>query len=322
MLLAGSFLASVLGVAAVLWVADRLSLLAQPNERSFHAVAKPSIGGIAIVVPALAYLATVTDQPAALGFALGGGLLALLGLLDDLKELGAGLKFCVQIVGVGVLLHFMALDAPLPVVAVIGFGLLWHVNLYNFMDGIDGLAGAQAMLFLLGIQILSGGLLDWTGRLGWILTGATVGFLAFNWPPARIFMGDVGALFLGLVIGGLALELDRAGTVPIAASVILLTGFWFDASYTLCVRMLTRQRVTQGHRSHLYQRLAERLGHLHTTMTFLAYGLIWLLPLAWMSLRAPVWMMLWIGLAALPLLCAAVLFGAGLPGPTGNRTEG
>ena len=124
-------------------------------------------------------------------------------------------------------------------------------------------------------------------------------------------MGDVGALVLGLVIGALVIDLHRTGQVPAAASIILLTGFWFDASYTLCVRMLTGQPFTQAHRSHLYQRLSDRLGHLGTTSVFMVAGLIWLFPLAWLSMRYPGWTAAWISIAVLPYMAGAVTLRAG-----------
>jgi len=316
-LLIGSFLAALLLIEILLHVAGRFGLVAEPNERSFHEVPKPAIGGIAIVVPAMVYLgATVgNEQAAPTGLLLGGAALATIGLLDDLRELSAGLRFAVQLMAVAVLLWFMTPDMSVPVLLAIGFLLLWQVNLFNFMDGIDGIAGVQTLVFCVGVHFLGAGLMGWTGQLLWVVTGATLGFLAYNWPPAKIFMGDVGSLFLGLLIGGLAIEMARAQTIPIAASVILLTGFWFDASYTLCVRMLTGQRVTQAHRSHLYQKLAGQVGHLKTTAMFFGYGLVWLLPLAWLAMLFRTWALVWIGLAVLPLLVAAVVFKAGTTRP-------
>ncbi|MEM9624444.1 MAG: hypothetical protein AAF993_22580, partial [Pseudomonadota bacterium] len=178
------------------------------------------------------------------------------------------------------LLFSLQLGLPLWLLMLIAVAMVWFINLYNFMDGIDGIAAVQCLLFCVGVQILALQLPGWSGALVWLLSGATLAFLAFNWPPAKIFMGDVGSQFLGLLLGGLVLYLWQQDFVPLVGSLILLAGFWFDATYTLCVRMATGQAYTQAHRSHLYQRLAQRRGHLWTTVAFLLYGLAWLLPLA------------------------------------------
>jgi Fuc2NAc and GlcNAc transferase len=183
------------------------------------------------------------------------------------------------------------------------------------MDGIDGLAAAQALVFAAGAQIVALGVPGWTGDLLWLLCGCSVGFLVFNWPPARLFMGDVGSGFLGFLSGALALLLWWQQTLPLATSLILFSVFWLDTSYTLIVRMFTSQAFTQPHRSHLYQKLAARRGHSWTTVFYLVYALFWLLPLAWASVRltapsAAVW---WLLPALLPPLAAAGWLAAGLP---------
>ena len=314
-LLVGSFVLALALVALVAKLADRMALLAEPNERSSHQVAKPTIGGIAIVIPALGCLATAALQGEgiALGVLLGGAGLALLGLLDDLLDLGAGVRFFCQILAVIVVVYSLSLEFSVLMLAAVGFVLLWQVNLFNFMDGIDGIAATQVLIFGIGTQILGGGVSGWAGELELVLIGSTLGFLAFNWPPARIFMGDVGSLFLGLVTGVLAIELADSGRVPLVASIVLLTGFWFDATYTLCVRMVTQQKFTQAHRSHLYQRLTDRIGHLRTTLLFAAMGFGWLLTLARLAIEYPDWSLLIVLLAVLPYLTGAIVLRAGLP---------
>lgn len=307
-----SFLVSVCLTAMLIRLAPRFQLLAHPNARSSHQSVTPTMGGIAIVVPVLGVLLlTVDGDGSVVGLLAGAALLAVVGFLDDLRELGAGLRFLCQIIAVALLLYTLELPLGPFWLAVVGLLLLWHVNLFNFMDGIDGIAGVQTLLFCVGVILLAGGVTGTAGPVLWALCAASIGFLAFNWPPARIFMGDVGALVLGLVIGALVIDLHRTGQVPAAASIILLTGFWFDASYTLCVRMLTGQPFTQAHRSHLYQRLSDRLGHLGTTSVFMVAGLIWLFPLAWLSMRYPGWAAAWISLAVLPYMAGAVTLRAG-----------
>jgi Fuc2NAc and GlcNAc transferase len=318
MLLTGGFLVA-LGLEWLVWRGfDRLGVLAHPNARSSHAVATPTAGGIAFVLPLLAYLAwlgTLGSQPA-LALAAGGLALAAVGLWDDLREvsplLRAGLHVAVAVGFVSVLLSGSAWF----VLGLAAVALVWQINLYNFMDGIDGLAGVQGLVFLVGAQIVGQGLPGWPGDVIWLTVGTLLAFLVFNWPPARIFMGDVGSGFLGLLTGALALLLWQQQTLPLTVSLILLCGFWFDASYTLMIRVLTGQSFTQAHRSHLYQKLAAERGHLWTTLAFLLYGAVWLLPLAWVCARVSpdspfgLW---WLIPAVLPLALAAWRVGAGLP---------
>ncbi|MEM8766194.1 MAG: glycosyltransferase family 4 protein [Pseudomonadota bacterium] len=311
--LVGAFLSSLLLLALVLRFAVRLGLVAAPNERSSHSDERPTGGGVAIVVPVFSALLWLffdgTSYAGGVAIACGG--LALIGYLDDVRDLGAGLRFGCQLLAVVIALWALALGYPWWVLAAIGFLLLWHVNLYNFMDGIDGIAAVQTLVFCLGVQALGAGLPGAPGLLLWAMTGATLGFTAYNWPPARIFMGDVGSLFLGLLIGVLAIQLHELGQVPIVASLILLTGFWFDASYTLGIRLLSGQKFTQAHRSHLYQRVTDRLGHKGTTLLFGAMAVCYLLPLAWASMRFSGWAYACLAIAVLPYLLGAIHFKAG-----------
>jgi Fuc2NAc and GlcNAc transferase len=317
--LVASFLVSVLLLAVLLRLAPRFELIAHPNARSSHRSATPTVGGIAIVIPIFVALAA-----GAIAAGIDGGvdavnepllgsvvLLAAIGFLDDLRELGAGLRLCLQTIAVLLFLYGADLGLAGFWQAVIGLLLLWHINLYNFMDGIDGIAAIQTLFFCIGSLLLTGGVSGDTGLLIWTISGATLGFLAFNWPPARIFMGDVGSLVLGLIIGALVIELHRTGGQPFPASIILLTGFWFDASYTLCIRVFTGQPFARAHRSHLYQRLSDRIGHLGTTLLFALTGLVWLLPLAWLSVGHPAWSPACIAVATLPYLAGAVFLRAG-----------
>jgi Fuc2NAc and GlcNAc transferase len=319
MLLAAGF-AGTLVLEWLVWRGSgRLGLLAHPNARSSHAVATPTAGGIAFVVPLLGYLAwlgALGSQPAR-ALAAGGFAIAAVGLWDDLREVSPLLRLLVHVAVAGGVVIALMPDAAWVVLGVAGLALVWQINLYNFMDGIDGLAGVQGLVFLVGAQIVGQGLPAWSGDLIWLGCGTLLAFLVFNWPPARIFMGDTGSGFLGLMTGALAILLWQQQTLPLIVPLILLCGFWFDASYTLMIRVLTGQPFTQAHRSHLYQQLAARRGHRWTTMVFLGYGLLWLLPLAWAAARLSpalpiaLW---WLIPAVLPLALAAWRHGAGRPG--------
>ncbi|MDE0349802.1 MAG: glycosyl transferase, partial [Gammaproteobacteria bacterium] len=194
-------------------------------------------------------------------------------------------------------------------------GLAWFVNLYNFMDGIDGIAGSQAAIFCLGaLYFGAGGPFDATF---WVVLASCAGFLCLNWAPARVIMGDTGSGFLGFTIGALAVYLWQTGALPLLTSLILLAAFWFDATYTLAVRFVTRQRVAEAHSNHLYQKLARRWGHGRTTALLWGYAAVWLAPLAVLYGRLDPGV-LWLVLACLPILAACVVFRAGLPDDTAH----
>ena len=305
----------------VLWAVRRPTLLAEPNERSSHTTPTPTMGGIAVVLVMLGYFAWLATVDFTLGLTFAVPLLALgvVGLLDDLWALSARFRMAVQLLAAAGVLYGLQQSAPgmqMPMIlqAVLLIGMVWFINLYNFMDGIDGIAGVQCLMYCIGAQWVSVGIPGWSGDVLWLLGGAVCAFLAFNWPPAKIFMGDVGSGFLGLLIAALAIVLWQAGELPLVASLILLSGFWFDATYTLCVRMVTGQKFTQAHRSHLYQHAAQRIGHLWTTVIFAVYAAIWLIPWAGFSVGAsPALQGAALAAAIIPLAILCWRFGAGLP---------
>ncbi|MCR9258920.1 MAG: glycosyl transferase [Pseudomonadaceae bacterium] len=302
----------------VLYLVRQPNLLAHPNDRSSHSEPTPTMGGVVIVVLVLAYLAWVAGSQPQLGWSLFGALavLALVGLWDDLAGLSAQLRLLVHAGAAALALWGLQLDISGLWLACIWIGLMWLINLYNFMDGIDGLAASQTLVFCLGVHWLVVGVPGWSGDLLWLLGGVTLAFCGFNWPPAKIFMGDVGSGFLGLLLGVVCLYVWQSFALPLVASLILLAVFWFDATYTLCVRIATQQKFTQAHRSHMYQQLAQRRGHLWTTNAFLIFSLCWLLPMAWLTVEFAHTTPAQIGILVLAVLPLAILcwrLGAGLP---------
>ncbi|MEM7000712.1 MAG: hypothetical protein AAF529_07990 [Pseudomonadota bacterium] len=322
-LIVATFLVCLVAQWAVLWLVRRPEWLAQVNERSSHVQPTPTMGGVVMIGVCLVWLtwaAWLSPEFRSLGaaWAFGVGLLAVVSLLDDVRGVSVYLRLTVQAVSVLAVGWGLGLHEAWPLyLCVAGWlGALWLVNLYNFMDGIDGYAAVQCLAFCIGVQVLSLGVPGWAGSFLWILSAACLVFLGFNWPPARIFMGDVGSAPLGLLLAGLVVHLWVADIVPLVAGLILLAGFWFDATYTLCVRIRTGQRITEAHRLHLYQRLAEQKGHLWTTLALSIYFVAWLLPWAWLSMQFPtsIWIAaLYIVPAVLPMLVLCIRFGAGLP---------
>ena len=298
----------------------RPQMLALPNERSSHTEPTPTMGGAAAALVVSAYLLYLAGLEPRLGWGLFAALtlMGLVGLWDDLRGLSAGFRLLVHFAAAALVIWCLQLGLPWWLAGGVLVALVWFTNLYNFMDGIDGYAAVQCLAFCLGVQVVAGGLPGWQGQLVWLLSGAMLAFLAFNWPPAKIFMGDVGSGFVGLLIGGLALYLSHSQNVPFVASLILLAVFWFDATYTLCVRIVTNQEFTQAHRLHLYQHVAMRRGHLWTTIAFLIYAALWLLPLAYLArvfMASPLMQGAALCAAILPLAVLCYRHGAGLPKP-------
>jgi len=302
----------------------RRSILAMPNQRSSHILPTPTLGGVAIVVPVLALAAfRLGEDPLCWAVFGGGGMLAVLGVFDDLRDLPARVRFPIQCCAVGVALWAVPVAIPLilPPISIdvvwliVCFDfllLLWMVNLYNFMDGIDGIAASQCLIYCLGVLWI-GQPAEFVDELVWVLLGSSVGFMWFNRAPARLFMGDVGSGLLGLLVGIVALALDQRRQMPLISSLILLAGFWFDATYTLCVRIATDPDFTSAHRSHLYQKCAQLFGHGRTTAMFTLFAVVWLMPLAWLVVAVPRGAFVWLIFAITPLLIGCVRLRAGHP---------
>lgn len=274
------FAASALAVGWVRRYALARSILDLPNQRSSHDVPTPSGGGIGLIVPFVAlvgvYLAmagTFTPQVVpALSAILA---LAGIGWLDDRRGVSIGLRLLVH-VAAGITVLPLAGTTGGPIAATALIGLLWvlgavaAINVVNFMDGIDGLIGSQLLLFGLHLALL-GSPASEPHAWGLILAATCGGFLVWNWPPARVFMGDAGSGALGLaaVVGGLILVRGHAVT-PLMAFLPLYPLF-LDATTTLARRLLRRERIWEAHRSHLYQRLANGgWGHRRVTLLYAA----------------------------------------------------
>ncbi|WP_339429546.1 glycosyltransferase family 4 protein [Pseudomonas taetrolens] len=304
-------------------------LIDTPNARSSHTVPTPRGGGVAIVISfcsALPFLALVGVL--SWGFTLsllGAGIgIAVLGFLDDHGHIAARWRLLGHMLGAGYALYWLGGLPPITIFgAVIDFGwvghigavlyLVWMLNLYNFMDGIDGLASVEAITTCLGavvIYALCGfDVLIWPPAL---LAVTVAGFLYWNFPPAKIFMGDAGSGFLGITLGILSLQAAWTSPALFWAWIILLGVFIVDATFTLIRRLVRGDKVYEAHRSHAYQ-FASRLYGKHLTVT-LAVGLInvfWLLPVALCVTLLGLDGVLGVVLAYMPLIFLAVKFHAG-----------
>lgn len=249
-----------------------LHLLDHPNERSLHSKPTPRSGGVAIlagfVLAIPVWILTIGTTVPVVWFLVGTGIIALLSFLDDRHSLPTGWRFLGHVLGAG----FVVVGADLTMLplfpvtptlwpAWLGFSLsilflVWIVNLYNFMDGMDGFAGGMAIIGF-GTFALFGLLASNPPFFAMSLTlaGAASGFLLFNFPPARIFMGDVGSASLGLLAGGFILWGARDDIFPFWTGLLVFSPFIVDASVTLLGRVVRGERFWQAHKTHYYQRL-------------------------------------------------------------------
>ena len=311
-------------------VALERNIIDIPNARSSHTVPTPRGAGIAIVV---AFVIAISGLLAShlvtpkiwLVLVISGCVVAGVGHLDDRQPLGASTRFAVHVVAA---VFVVCILGGIPAPELIKWGLrgfwlgagfsvlvlVWATNLFNFMDGIDGIAGSESLF-----MAAAGGWLNWlnggdpgiTAAL-FSLSAASMGFLLWNWPPARVFMGDVGSGFLGFIVSVLLMLICLAGRVPIEVLPILGGVFLVDATVTLLRRIFRGDRWFEPHRTHAYQVLARRLGH-HKPVTLIAMGvnLFWLLPWAYVTDRFPGSSRLCMVTALLPLVILSIVLGAG-----------
>ena len=305
------------------------SIIDVPIARSSHSVPTPRGGGVAIVVsflialPLLGWAEEVSfDTLMAAGGA--GALVAVIGFRDDHGHIAARWRllghFCASIWALywlgglpEVTLFGTTVDAGWSGGVLAAFYLVWMLNLYNFMDGIDGIASVEAICACLGMCLIYAlsGQTDLV-LLPMVLAMAVIGFLCWNFPPARIFMGDAGSGFLGITLGILSIQAAWVSSQLLWAWLILLGVFIVDATFTLIRRLVRGDKVYEAHRSHAYQGASRQYAsHLSVTLAVGLINMLWLLPIAlgvvfyqWDGAMA-------LTLAYLPLVCLAVRYKAG-----------
>ena len=264
------FVGSLLGTEAFRRYAIRSKMIDVPNSRSSHKIPTPRGGGVAFactIIAALVLIAWSTpgEIVVVLGILGGGTMIATIGALDDRFGLGARVRLIVHFAAAIWFLYWMDPGTvtiggtelaswivwPLAVVS-----LVWYTNLYNFMDGLDGLAGSQAVIAAsaaAAIGFATGD--DLLASLMLAVVGSVSGFLVWNWSPAKIFMGDCGSGFLGFIFGTAIVVGHRHSTMPLPAGILLLIVFVLDATMTLLRRVALGERWYRPHRQHAVQRL-------------------------------------------------------------------
>jgi len=297
-------------VAAMSFVLTRIlipvlqnrSLIDIPNERSSHVEPTPRGGGWAIVIPVLGVMiyntATGVWTPVGWAVIFGVMLLALVSWVDDVRTLGVKIRLLAQLISVALVLlsspiiEFDSLSTFLnyALLMFVVLAWIWFINLYNFMDGIDGITGVQTITVCIGIaavyRVTGGADIDEVA-LPLTLAAATAGFLCWNWSPARIFLGDVGSVFLGYIVGWLLLQLALSGQW--AAAIILPMYYLADATITLCRRIIRREKFWKAHKEHFYQRAHQAgLSHANVSLRILV-GNIALVGIALYSVQGSSW---------------------------------
>ena len=327
--------------AVVVFVGFVLTLLIQksalktnrldiPNERSSHTSPTPRGAGLAVVVAfLLGLVALLVDKSISddvfLAIALPGLIVAIIGLLDDRGHLTSAKWRLVGHFACALLAVWLVGGLPeLPLAnETIDFGLagditavvylVWMLNLFNFMDGIDLITGVQTVTTSAGVAML---LLTSTESNLWkvfvVITASILGFLFFNLPPAKIFLGDVGSGFIGFTTAVVSLVVAKDEPLVAWAMIVLLGVFVTDATVTLFRRLLLREHVYVAHRTHAYQHLSKKLNrHLPVSLGVGAINIFFLLPIAWLVTESKIIPIFGVLIAYTPLVIVAALLNAG-----------
>ncbi len=253
-----AFVTSVVSVFGLMRFGGVRLPVDSPNERSLHVGDIPRVGGGGIVVAVSAGMwgafpgAQIAPYS---GVLLGATVLVLVSLWDDFGHVAPLVRLFVQGGAASLLVSSQSGCSELWACAGLSVLIIWLINLYNFMDGMDGLAGSMAVCGFGALGIL--GYLDQNEQYAtimFIIAGASAGFLVFNLPPARIFMGDVGSTFLGYMVAAASIQGVVDEIFPWWAPVLIFLPFWLDATITLLRRLFRGERIWEAHRSHFYQR--------------------------------------------------------------------
>ncbi|MCT7484793.1 MraY family glycosyltransferase [Aliarcobacter cryaerophilus] len=257
------------------------SLVATVNERSSHTTPTPHGGGIALAITwfiGLFYLYFIGEISSNLFYALlFGAVISIVSFFDDIYELSPKIRLIAQSsVAIGGLyflggfdtLTFGIFDIQNAIFTNIFafFMIIWFINLYNFLDGINGYAGSEAVFLALAGFIL------FSGNHFLVLAVAVLGFLFWNWNKAKIFMGDVGSTLLGYNIAIFTIYYANEEATNFWIWIILFGVYWFDATLTLIRRKLNKEKLSQAHKKHGYQRLTQA-GWSHYKVTNYSIGL-------------------------------------------------
>jgi len=306
------------------------NIIDTPNERSSHVIPTPRGGGLAIVLSfyfaLFAFFLSGAVESTVFYGLLGLSLIAIIGFIDDHNHVPARYRLLIHFAAAAWAGYWLGIipwgdhDSQFILIMLWGitlFYLVWMLNLYNFMDGIDGIASVEAMSVMFSVILFlflgEDNSADKSSNIELMMALfiALSGFIIWNWPPAKIFIGDVGSAFLGILIGSFSLITANNGSLDFSLWLILLAVFITDATYTLLVRLFSGEKVYEAHRSHAYQILSRQYGHKMVTLGILMINLFWLLPLACLGYFCPDFLLLCLLLAYIPLILIALKKRAG-----------
>jgi Fuc2NAc and GlcNAc transferase len=300
-------------------------IISNPNYRTLHETPLPRGGGIVfsllfIIAIFLLWKNLQVSDNLFLMLGVGGGMAALFGFIDDIKSVRASIKLVIQLLLSIWVLYCLFLDNLLPlnwmptfiIIPSFIFLMVWIINAYNFMDGVDGMAASGAVFSSLTLALV----LFLTGNsfelipIFILIASVISGFIFFNWSPASIFMGDAGSVFLGYIFGSLLLFTALNGYISIWIWITVFGYFFADTTLTQIVRFITIKKWYLPHRSHAYQNLARITGsHLKVTSGVTLYNIIWILPLTLLSALKPEIEVILTMLAICPALVFAYKYG-------------
>jgi Fuc2NAc and GlcNAc transferase len=300
--------------------AKYLGLIDYPVARSSHSKPTPSGGGLALVIIILfSNLGLIKNCPE---FFFGGLIIALMGLKDDITPMPVIPRLVTQFVVVLTAVLMLPASAPIkgvpmPIIKmVLVMAGVWFINVYNFMDGIDGLAGgygnAAAVGFLYCIQN-NLPVEPWSLKIYAQLIYITMPFLIFNWNPAKIFMGDTGSTFLGFIFFCLGIRGLIYGNFIIYSFIVIMSFFWIDATITLARRFARGTQVFKAHKEHAFHKAAAIFGHWKVSCFIICVTLFWLNPMAWLIVKNVDHGPILAALAVLPVLTIVLVFKPGCP---------
>lgn len=290
------------GTYGMIAVSTRLGLLDNPNARSSHETPTPRGAGVAVFIAVILGSMSVwvfedisgLEPMAYVSLILGGGLVAWIGWLDDRKPLSAKTRLIVHFSAAFLFVFFLTvwnsgLHLSLALFLFASFLIVliaWAINLTNFMDGLNGILGVQALTVSLAASLLALWASDrWLSSMFFILFAAMVGFLPWNWGRAKIFMGDVGSGFIGFWMSCLFIFGYVRGSIPMSTALILNSVFLVDTGYTLISRTLQRKRIFQAHKSHAYQKLNQRgWSHSKVSLAVGVFNFLILFPYAYLTM--------------------------------------
>ena len=275
-----------LGIASfglTYWIRNfalRKKIVDIPNERSLHSIPTPKGGGLAIVISWYVGITILfffnAIEPNLYYALMSGFILMIVSLVDDLMSLKPGIRLLVHF-GTSILAFYflqglrpfiipeLGLESLYMFYPIVIIGMVWFINLFNFMDGVDGFASLEAVLVSLVIFIFSGNIIN----LLFIICIA--GFLYWNWPRAKIFLGDVGSTQLGFILIVLGIYFHNSLEFSILNWIMLTSPFWFDATFTLYRRWKNKEKLSHAHKKHVYQRFVQA-GFSHQKVNFYLIG--------------------------------------------------